>query len=317
MFSNNPNEKFLLMILCSQAKLENDQKGLNVKRGIRAKCEMGFRPGMAPLGYFNRAFNGTKDIIVDPDRAPLVAEAFQKVATEGTSGRKLKKWLEEKGFTNKSGSAVSLSQVYLMLKNPFYYGEFEYPIGSGGWYKGSYVPLITKEVFDIVQKHLIVPAKSKWGSKIFIFKGLFKCANCGSNVIGEDKLRKRKYREDKYHIYYHCSRQVDYDCREDYISEEGLAMELLRYINFTYIAHPQILNLSKEIREGMDEYRKVRDDVLLRQDIDPDEKIMDVRDYARHVLKSGDLVRKRQLIQLFNYQIFLHNRKFVSSKIKK
>lgn len=25
-FSNNPNEKFLLMILCSQAKLENDQK---------------------------------------------------------------------------------------------------------------------------------------------------------------------------------------------------------------------------------------------------------------------------------------------------
>ena len=52
-FSNNPNEKFLLMILCSQAKLENDQKGLNVKRGIRAKCEMGLRPGMAPLGYYN------------------------------------------------------------------------------------------------------------------------------------------------------------------------------------------------------------------------------------------------------------------------
>ena len=40
-FSNNPNEKFLLMILCSQAKLENDQKGINVKRGIREKCEMG------------------------------------------------------------------------------------------------------------------------------------------------------------------------------------------------------------------------------------------------------------------------------------
>lgn len=28
-FSNTPNEKFLLMILCSQAKLENDQKGVN------------------------------------------------------------------------------------------------------------------------------------------------------------------------------------------------------------------------------------------------------------------------------------------------
>ncbi len=40
-FGSNPNEKFLLMILCSQAKLENDNGAINVKRGIRAKCEMG------------------------------------------------------------------------------------------------------------------------------------------------------------------------------------------------------------------------------------------------------------------------------------
>lgn len=80
---------------------------------------MGFRPGMAPLGYFNRAFNGIKDVIIDPDRGPIVTEAFQKVAEHGTSGRTLKKWLVEKGFTNRSGSAVSLSQIYLMLKIHF------------------------------------------------------------------------------------------------------------------------------------------------------------------------------------------------------
>jgi len=39
-FSNSPNEKFLLMILCSQAKLENDNKSINVKRGLRARVEM-------------------------------------------------------------------------------------------------------------------------------------------------------------------------------------------------------------------------------------------------------------------------------------
>ncbi|MCD8484760.1 recombinase family protein [Candidatus Woesebacteria bacterium] len=52
-FGNNPNEKFLLMILCSQAKLENDNRGINVKRGLKAKCQMGIRPGTAPLGYLN------------------------------------------------------------------------------------------------------------------------------------------------------------------------------------------------------------------------------------------------------------------------
>jgi site-specific DNA recombinase len=34
-FTNNPSDKFLLMILCSQAKLENDNKSVNVKRGSK------------------------------------------------------------------------------------------------------------------------------------------------------------------------------------------------------------------------------------------------------------------------------------------
>jgi len=50
-FTNNPNEKFMLMIVGAQGKLENDQKGLNVKRGLKAKCEMGWRPGVPPTGY--------------------------------------------------------------------------------------------------------------------------------------------------------------------------------------------------------------------------------------------------------------------------
>lgn len=52
-FTNNPNEKFLLMILGSQAKLENDQKRVNVKRGLKARAEMGLFPCTAPTGYLN------------------------------------------------------------------------------------------------------------------------------------------------------------------------------------------------------------------------------------------------------------------------
>lgn len=47
-FTNNPNEKFLLMILGSQAKLENDNRGINVKRGLRTRVEMGLWLGVAP-----------------------------------------------------------------------------------------------------------------------------------------------------------------------------------------------------------------------------------------------------------------------------
>lgn len=51
-FTNSPNEKFLLMILCSQAKLENDNKSINVKRGMKARAALGFWPGIST----NRVF---------------------------------------------------------------------------------------------------------------------------------------------------------------------------------------------------------------------------------------------------------------------
>ena len=79
-FQNTPSDKFLLMILCSQAKLENDNKGINVKRGIKTKCEMGWRPSPAPLGYINYAQAGVKKIMADKKVAPVINEVFLRVA---------------------------------------------------------------------------------------------------------------------------------------------------------------------------------------------------------------------------------------------
>lgn len=306
-FSNNPNEKFLLMILCSQAKLENDQKGINVKRGIRAKCDMGWRPGMPPIGYYNRAMAGVKDIVIDPDRGSNITEMFERVAKNGDSGRTIKRWFDKIGMTTRKGKGVALSQIYQMLKNPFYYGEFEYPIGSGNWYKGSHNSLITRDVFDQVQKHLIVPKKSKWGGKTFTFKELFKCASCGSLVIGEDRYRKRKYSEPRYHIYYHCTRQKKYGCPEPYITEEKLIKQILRYINFMYMAHPQLFTFNNFLKNSMEEYKKMRDEILLVQDINPDDKPLHLMDYANYIFRNGTIQEKREVTNILNRPLYVHN----------
>lgn len=307
-FSNSPNEKFLLMILCSQAKLENDQKGLNVKRGIRAKCEMGWRPGMSPIGYYNRSFAGVKDIVIDPDRGHLIKEMFERVAKNGDGGRTLKRWLDT-CLTTRKDKKVTLSQIYLMLKNPFYYGEFEYPVGSGNWYKGKHEPLITKELFNKVQEELSVPAKSKWGSKSFIYKGILKCASCKSTVVAEERFRKRKYgKPPRRHVYYHCSRQKNYDCQEPYITEKKLEEGLLRFLNFVYINHPKKIKLTEKLQEGMENFRKLREEILLQQDINPNSQLWDIRDYAKYVLANGDPKMKRELFSMFSYQFYLQNR---------
>jgi len=315
-FSNNPNEKFLLMILCSQAKLENDQKGVNVKRGIRAKCNMGWRPGMPPIGYFNRAMNGIKDIIPDLERAPFITEMFERVAKNGDSGRTLKRWMDSAGMTTRSGKRVHLSNLYLMLKNPFYYGEFEYPVGSGNWYKGAHQPLTTREIFDQVQEKLFIPfKKAKWGSKTFAFKDLFKCATCGSLVIGEDRYRKRKTRESVYHVYYHCTRQKNYECPEPYVSEDKLIKELLRYIQFTRTAHPQMVKPTEKLEEYIAEYEKVRKVILLNQDIDPDSTPLDIYEYSKYALRSGTVDEKREIIKALGGLLYIHQRFVCSSPV--
>ena len=149
-FTNSPNEKFLLMILGSQAKLENDNRSVNVKRGLRTRCEMGLWPGKAPTGYLNEKRTDRKcEVVIDKNRAPIVLQMFEKVAYEKWSGRKLHHWLRfEIKFTTQHGKPLALGNIYRMLQRSFYYGVYEHPVGSGKWYTGRHKPIITKELFD-------------------------------------------------------------------------------------------------------------------------------------------------------------------------
>ena len=134
-FTNSPNEKFLLMILGSQAKLENDNKGINVKRGLRTLVEKGLWPGVAPLGYLNVGEKGNRGIVkIDPIRGHVVQMMYEK-ASEGWSQHKIRNWLtEELDFRSPNNKHLALSTVQLTLSRPFYYGMFEYPKKQSIWY---------------------------------------------------------------------------------------------------------------------------------------------------------------------------------------
>lgn len=314
-FSNNPNEKFLLMILCSQAKLENDQKGINVKRGIRAKCEMGWRPGPAPIGYVNRAFAGTKDMVVDPDRGHFITEMFERVAA-GASGRKIKNWADEVSFNNKSGKPLTLGQIYRMLKDPFYTGKFEFPVGSGTWYKGSYKPLVTTKLYRKVQEQLVVPPKAKWGTRNILFRGIFKCAVCGSAITGVEKFRTRQMGTPRRHVYYYCAKTKNPKCKERPIKEKWLIVSINRYISFMNTAHPQTIKVSRTLLQGMETYRKIQEQALLAQNISPKSAPTRFAEYAKYILAEGTDQERREVVGVFGKQLYLHNKEICSEPIK-
>jgi len=193
-FKNTPDEKFLLMLLCGQAKLENDYRGTNVKRGMRALCHTGKRPGPVPLGYKlwydpkNRKAQGK--IIIDEEKALHIKELFRLIVDERHSTRAAQKIVNANGLRSTKGNHVSIGSIIKILHDPFYTGEFEYPKGSGTWYKGSYEPIISKQVFEATQAALQSSRKGNYRRPIDGVLKHFCCKKCSASIVfNQEKVR--------------------------------------------------------------------------------------------------------------------------------
>ena len=299
-FTNSPSDKFMLMMLCSQAKLENDNKGVSVRRGLRAKVEMGYRPNMAPLGYLHdtHALKGERRVYMDPQRGPVIQEAFQKVAYEGWTGRDLKRWFDgEKQFTTRKGKKISLSMIYRMMENSFFTGRYEFPQGSGKWFTGKHEPLITKEVFDRVQEVMKGNPKGPSGTKEFGFTKMFKCGACGSGITADEKIKRLKDGTIKRYVYYGCNKKWLTGCKEPYLREEDLLSQLCKIIDKVDIDE---LAAVDRIKQEIERLKKMISSLgghaatAKIAEIMPD---IDVYACAKYILKEGSRDEKRDLLQ--------------------
>jgi site-specific DNA recombinase len=305
-FTNNPNEKFLLMILGSQAKLENDHKGENVKRGLRAKCEQGWRPGMPPLGYLHDKFadKGQKKVYIDPDRAPYIKQMFELVAYENYSGRQIDKWIKKNNLKTKKSKNISLSMIYRILADPYYYGEFEYPVGSGKLYKGGYDPIISKELFLKARENLTTAPRRHPGTVEFAFTKLLYCDNCGSGICAEEKFKHQKNGNTHRYVYYHCTRGKDKNCREKPIREEDLIKQMVKLVDRIEVDQ---LKINEKVKAEMERFRKFT--FLLGQNSEQLKNVnLDARNYAKYILLEGSKEEKRELLECMSGKVVLKNR---------
>lgn len=293
-FSNNPNEKFLLMILGSQAKLENDNRGINVKRGLRTRVEMGLWPGVAPLGYLNQKDMDRKcQLVVDPLRAPIVKKIFEKVAYEKLSGRKIYNWLRfEANFYTRGNKPLTLAGVYRILESHFYYGMFEYPRDSGNWYQGKHEPLITRELFDQAQAQLKRDNIQR-ENKEFAFTKLFTCGYCESGISAEEKWKQLKDGTHAKYIYYSCARSRDRNCKNKYIREEDLIIEMLKILDEVNINE---LGMRQKLEDEMARFNIFQRSVLGTTTKSNTDHVTDIRNYAKYILKEGTVTEKRELL---------------------
>ena len=306
-FSNNPNEKFLLMILCSQAKLENDNKSINVKRGLRTRAEMGMLPGWAPVGYLNDNRSDHKcEYLLDPIRSPIVKLIFEKVGKEKWSGVRVYHWLkEEVKFTTRSGKNMSIGTLYEVLKNPFYCGVFEYPRKSGNWYVGKHEALITRELFEAVRKKIVEETNPRKKFNEFAFVRMMTCGECGSGItcLEKEKIIKGTG-ESKIYRYYVCSRARDRRCKNPYIREDTLVEQLSEIIDEIEIDR---LGARRIIDKEIARFNKMQSKVLgVKESEKP--RDVDIKRYAKYLLEEGTTEEKRQLLEQLRGRIALRNK---------
>ena len=159
---------------------------------------------MSPLGYINK----NKRIVPDPEIAPLIKKTFEAYATGNFTLRELRDKFNTLGLKRKSGKELAVSNYQKLLKNPIYTGLMRY---NGEIFEGKHEPIISKKLFDSVQEVMANKSKPKSPKlKPYIFRGFFRCGECGCFITTETQ---------KGHNYLRCTKRKN-PCSQRYVREE-------------------------------------------------------------------------------------------------
>ena len=229
-FENTPEGIWMLQMALSQSQYESAKKGRDVKRGLEQKAKMGIYPAPAPLGYLNDKYaeRGNKTIQQDPERFELVRRMFDLMLTGKHNPVQIVHTAnEEWGFRSVNGKKLSRSNIYLIFTRPFYYGEFEYPVGSGNWHKAIHKPMITREEYDRIQFLLGRRSQPRGQKHDIIYRGPIRCGECGCMITAEEKTKYQQNGNVHHYTYYHCTkRKIDANCKQPAIDEAKLEKQI-------------------------------------------------------------------------------------------
>lgn len=308
-----PQDNVLLMsVEFGMANQYSRDLAVNVSRGMRRKAEMGWYPVQPPLGYLNsRNKDESCHILVDQHRAPTIRKVFEKVAYERWSGRRIFAWLKnEVRFKTKGGKPLSLSNIYILLRNHFYYGTFEYPRGSNQWYQGKHTPIITKELFDKAQENISEHLMKTLG-KEFAFTKIMICGLCSSGISADEKFKKQNNGNIHRYVYYGCAKFHDKNCKCGYIREEDLIEQLANLMDKIDLDE---ISIKERIKTEIERHKKFQSGVLGIKEKAVKVVDIDIRNYAKYLLREGTIYEKRELLSCLRSKITLKNKQVMLAK---
>lgn len=234
--------------------------GEDVKVKMAHKVEQGGSIGVAKLGYLNirKSFSGrfVNTIEIDPERAPLVALAFETYATGEYSIAQLTTHMQEQGLTMRPSPSrperpLNKSSLASMLRNPYYTGVMRY---KGKLYVGRHQAIVSKEVFLKVQE--ILDARNRDGDRDVThrhyLKGLLACGQCIDEGRRSRLVYSRSTGNGGTYEYYICSARTRVFCGTIGFRTELLEDEIVKLMNAEQFDRQTIEDLADLVKETVD-----------------------------------------------------------------
>ncbi len=208
----------------------------NVKRGLNSKALRGWRPSAGAIGYINEGTEkGNKTIGIDPIRFLLVRKMWDLYLTGTYSVSGINKIANEEWHLTTlqrrkiGGRPLSMSHMYRIFSDPFYYGYFPWidpETGEERLINGSHTPMITEAEYWRAQTLLGKKGKQQPKTRQFAFTGLMRCEECNSAITAEEK----------HQLICDCKHKFAYENKSE-CPKCGIEIEKLehpKYLHYTY-----------------------------------------------------------------------------------
>ena len=199
----NPQEYMLQVMYLTMSEVDNMQKSIKVKEGMRQGLLEG-RVNKAPVGYMSGRDpnNPNKHLIqVDPIKGPLMRDLFEEYALGVTPQSELMK--KRKYAPLK----LKMNNLSTQLKNVVYSGRVFVKADKDVPHQivdGLHEALISVEIFNKAQR--VIDRNKKYSHKQnkindkLPLRGHLSCPKCTLGLTGSGS----KSRSGKRHYYYHC-----------------------------------------------------------------------------------------------------------------
>lgn len=141
-------------------------------------------------------------------------------------------------------------------------------------------------------------------TKEFAFTKLITCGLCGSGVCADEKFKKQKNGNVHRHVYYGCTRSKDKNCRGGYINEPDLIKQFEQLMDTIDLNE---IGIKDKLKNEVERFKKFQRSVLGN-----DKKIVigdvDIRNYAKYVLRDGADIEKRELLGCLKSKLVLSDK---------